>query len=96
MKVISVCSCKGGVGKTTVAALLIKHLALGSTSKYSILAIDADPDTNLPDVLGVKVEKNLPLCPLPWLHTRNPGNDNCNTGCRKSPTSGSLPRLYRS
>jgi CO dehydrogenase maturation factor len=54
---VIVVSGKGGVGKTTVAALLIKHMA--AKNKYSILAIDADPDTNLPDVLGVGVEKTL-------------------------------------
>ena len=47
---VIVVSGKGGVGKTTVAALLIKHLT--AKNKYSILAIDADPDTNLPDVLA--------------------------------------------
>jgi len=36
---------KGGTGKTTVAALLIQHLI--ERSSGSILAIDADPSTNL-------------------------------------------------
>lgn len=42
---------KGGVGKTVVAALLIKHYA---DDKLNVLAIDADPDTNLPGALGIK------------------------------------------
>ena len=55
-KVISV-SGKGGVGKTTVAALILKTLI--DSKKYAILAVDADPDTNLPDVLNIKVEKTV-------------------------------------
>jgi CO dehydrogenase maturation factor len=42
---------KGGVGKTTFASFLIKALAL---SGKKVLAIDADPDANLAQALGVK------------------------------------------
>lgn len=52
--VVSV-SGKGGVGKTAVTALLLKLLM----GRGSILAVDADPATNLPDVLGVRVEKTV-------------------------------------
>jgi len=45
---------KGGVGKTTVAAMLIKFLAQNQTG--SILAIDADPSSNLNMVLGLDLE----------------------------------------
>ncbi len=55
-RVISI-SGKGGVGKTTVAALLLKVLI--DMNKYTILAVDADPDTNLPDVLGIEVVKTV-------------------------------------
>jgi len=48
--VISI-SGKGGSGKTTVTALLLKWL-IQNTEKIS-LVVDADPATNLPDVLGV-------------------------------------------
>ncbi|MCS4541920.1 MAG: AAA family ATPase [Euryarchaeota archaeon] len=44
---------KGGTGKTIVAALLVKILTGNSKS---ILAIDADPDSNLPEALGVEVK----------------------------------------
>lgn len=55
-KVISV-SGKGGVGKTTVVALMLRNfLAQGGRS---ILVVDADPSTNLPDILGVPVEKTV-------------------------------------
>ncbi len=55
MRVIAITG-KGGTGKTAVAGMLIKHLTAG---KKNLLAIDADPDSNLPDVLGVKVEKTI-------------------------------------
>jgi CO dehydrogenase maturation factor len=48
---------KGGTGKTAVAALLIKYLT--ETNHRAVLAIDADPDTNLPDVLGDTVEHTI-------------------------------------
>lgn len=41
---------KGGVGKTTLAALLIKTL---SEQGKRVLAIDADPDANLAAALGI-------------------------------------------
>jgi len=45
---------KGGVGKTTVAGMMIKYLAQNQTG--SILAIDADPSSNLNMVLGLDLE----------------------------------------
>ncbi|CAG0989429.1 MAG: carbon-monoxide dehydrogenase accessory protein [Candidatus Methanoperedens nitroreducens] len=55
MKVIAITG-KGGTGKTAVAGMLIRHI---SKKNKTLLAIDADPDSNLPDVLGVKVEKTI-------------------------------------
>ncbi len=43
---------KGGVGKTTFAAFLIKSLQMKGKS---VLAIDADPDANLAHALGAKM-----------------------------------------
>jgi len=43
---------KGGVGKTTITALMLKAL-IENTDKY-ILVVDADPVTNLPNVLGIR------------------------------------------
>ena len=40
---------KGGVGKTTTAALIIRHLAKDGKR---VIAIDADPDANLASALG--------------------------------------------
>ena len=45
---------KGGVGKTTVSGMIIKYLAQNQTG--SILAIDADPSSNLNMVLGLDLE----------------------------------------
>ncbi len=48
---------KGGTGKTTLAALmvrLIREKKLGS-----ILAVDADPNSNLAEVLGVEVKQTV-------------------------------------
>lgn len=45
---------KGGVGKTTVAGMIIKYLAQNQAG--SILAIDADPSSNLNMVLGLDLE----------------------------------------
>jgi len=44
---------KGGVGKTTISALLIKNLL--NSGKTPVLAIDADPNSCLDAALGVTV-----------------------------------------
>jgi CO dehydrogenase maturation factor len=48
---------KGGTGKTTIAALLITQLVL--RKKVPVLAIDADPDSNLGDLLGIQPEQSI-------------------------------------
>jgi CO dehydrogenase maturation factor len=45
---------KGGVGKTTIAGMVIKYLA--QTQPGAIMAIDADPSSNLNMVLGLDLE----------------------------------------
>jgi CO dehydrogenase maturation factor len=45
---------KGGVGKTTLAALMVKFIVENRSG--SILAIDADPSTNLNIALGMDLE----------------------------------------
>lgn len=50
---------KGGVGKTTFAALLIRAL---SDQNKRVLAIDADPDANLAGAVGIAdAEKIVPI-----------------------------------
>ena len=48
---------KGGVGKTSVSALLVKYFI--EEKKGITLAIDADPNSNLNEKLGVEVEKTV-------------------------------------
>ncbi len=48
---------KGGVGKTTIAALLIK--VLRDRGDGAVFAIDADPNSCLADYLGLKVEETI-------------------------------------
>ena len=48
---------KGGVGKTTLCGMLIQYLC--EKGKGPILAVDADANSNLNEVLGVKVETTL-------------------------------------
>jgi CO dehydrogenase maturation factor len=48
---------KGGTGKTTVAGLLIKYLL--HKSKTPILAVDADCNANLNEVLGLDIAETL-------------------------------------
>ncbi len=45
---------KGGTGKTIIAALLIKLLS----QKGIVLAVDADPSTNLNQALGLPLDEN--------------------------------------
>ena len=48
---------KGGVGKTTLAGLAARYLA--QTGRRPVLAIDADPNANLADVLGMEYTTTL-------------------------------------
>jgi CO dehydrogenase maturation factor len=48
---------KGGTGKTTVSSLLIRSLI--EAGKRPILAVDADPNANLHEALGVDVRETL-------------------------------------
>jgi CO dehydrogenase maturation factor len=56
MKTVAI-SGKGGTGKTTVAALIIRWLS-EHVSK-AILAVDADSNVNLNDVLGVELKDTI-------------------------------------
>lgn len=43
---------KGGTGKTTISGMLLRYLL--EKKKGPVLAVDADANSNLPDVLGVE------------------------------------------
>ncbi|MFH0878013.1 MAG: AAA family ATPase [Candidatus Omnitrophota bacterium] len=47
---------KGGTGKTTISAAITLFLA---RRKAGVLAVDADPNSNLADALGVKVRETI-------------------------------------
>ena len=48
---------KGGTGKSTIAALIVQ--ALINKKDGAVLAVDADPDSNLAGLLGVTVDKSI-------------------------------------
>ncbi len=48
---------KGGTGKTTLSALMIRYLK--EKGMGPILAVDADPSSNLADALGLAVKQSL-------------------------------------
>ena len=52
---------KGGVGKSTLAAMFA-HLAVAEGQR--VLAIDADPDANLAAALGIPAEQRRQIVPL--------------------------------
>jgi CO dehydrogenase maturation factor len=48
---------KGGTGKTTVAALMVRHLI--RRGRRPVMAVDADPNSTLADKLGVAVDRTI-------------------------------------
>lgn len=48
---------KGGTGKTTFTSLMIRNLI--EASKGAILAVDADPNSNLNEALGIEVVETI-------------------------------------
>lgn len=56
-KLVVSISGKGGTGKTTLTALLLKWI-IQNTEEIT-LVVDADPATNLPDVLGVDISRTV-------------------------------------
>ncbi|MBI2868761.1 MAG: AAA family ATPase [Chloroflexi bacterium] len=48
---------KGGTGKTSITSLIIRYLL--QKGKCPILAVDADPNANLGDSLGLKISQTI-------------------------------------
>jgi len=59
---------KGGTGKTTLSALIIRHLQ--KRGRGPILAVDADPSSNLVDALGLPVKQSLGAAREDFFETR--------------------------
>ena len=85
---------KGGVGKTTVCAILAQ---LYAESGFDVLAIDADPDTNLASALGVACEQSPePLINMKELiaERTGTGKDAVGSYFRLNPNVSDLPEKY--
>lgn len=48
---------KGGVGKTTVASLVLRYM--GTAGLSPVLAVDADPNSNLGETIGLEVSSTI-------------------------------------
>jgi len=86
---------KGGVGKTTLCAILVKYFAnLG----YKVIAIDADPDTNLASTLGYKSpESIIPIVEMKQLIRERTGvSDSTGFGAyfKLNPRVDDIPEKY--
>jgi CO dehydrogenase maturation factor len=77
---------KGGVGKTSLTALLARLLARNA---YRVLALDADPQMNLPYALGLPHDRARALVPL----SQNPDYVEEKTGARPGSGWGLFFRL---
>jgi len=85
---------KGGVGKTLLAALLSKTFA---ESGYSVIAIDADPDSNLAATLGFPhSEKITPISEMSDLIEERTGVRPGQAGAlyKLNPKVDDLPEKY--
>ena len=85
---------KGGVGKTTVCAVMAQLFA---ESGFDVLAIDADPDTNLASALGVASEQSPePLINMKDLIAERTGTEKDSIGAyfKLNPKVSDLPEKY--
>jgi len=79
---------KGGVGKTTIAALLARAAAARG---YRVLAVDADPDANLAATLGFPEEGITPLAELRELIAERAGSEGL---IKLNPKVDDIPERY--
>jgi CO dehydrogenase maturation factor len=80
---------KGGVGKTTVAAALARALSFRGRS---VVAVDADPDTNLAGALGYRGPDLVPLTALKTLiEERVGGGDGWGGFLKMNPRVDDIP-----
>jgi CO dehydrogenase maturation factor len=85
---------KGGVGKTLLSALLIRQYA---GKGFSVLAIDADPDTNLASTLGFPhPETIVPISEMKELIEERTGTSRDQPGAlfKLNPQVDDIPEKY--
>ena len=83
---------KGGVGKTTLSAMLAAALALKGRG---VIALDADPDANLPSALGVDEREITPLSEMKDLIAQRTGSkDNYGGYFKLNPKVDDIPDTY--
>jgi CO dehydrogenase maturation factor len=85
---------KGGVGKTTVAAILAQLFAQDG---YDVLAIDADPDVNLASAFGLPTDKSPePLIKMKELIAERTGTGKDTLGAyfKLNPMVHDVPQEY--
>ncbi len=85
---------KGGVGKTTLVAALSKLFA---DEGNEVIAIDADPDTNLASALGIRNADTItPLVEMKELIKERTGSTSDEYGkfFKMNPTVNDLPEKY--
>ena len=85
---------KGGVGKTMISALLSKEFA---KQGFSVLAIDADPDTNLASALGFPhPDEIIPISEMKELVEERTGAKGGQSGSffKLNPDVSDIPEKY--
>ena len=85
---------KGGVGKTTVSAVLAR---LYAEEGKKVFAVDVDPDANLGLALGFpeeKLESIIPISKMRKLVEERTGADKSNTFYKINPKVDDIPETY--
>ena len=85
---------KGGVGKTTVCAVWAQLFA---EDRFDVIAVDADPDTNLCSAFGISHEHSpTPLIQMKQLLAERTGTDKDTVGAyfKLNPNVSDLPEKY--
>jgi len=57
VRTLAIANAKGGTGKTSIASLVIRYLIKNNLG--TVLAVDADPNSNLADSLGLEVRQTV-------------------------------------
>ena len=85
---------KGGVGKTTISAVLAR---LYAEEGKKVFAVDVDPDANLGLALGFseeELESITPVSKMRRLIEERTGADKSNTFYKVNPKVDDIPEIY--